>query len=259
MTTLYERRPGDGRHLPGADLGERDLRLGRDQGRTGAEAEAKRKGSSGSAPDSGSSLYRRRKPPRNGSRNRRPAPSEAANRKRPERGTGGTKASDPSTRYRRQRGPNRPTPDVRTAPAATRLPTPQGAPKVRRSPAGWALSANRPRDVGAAGEAEAPGALDRLGDADPGTGELSRPPNPARASEASSERVAGQVGTVLARGRRRAPRSACPGPSRGRGRVDPPRRARIASSPAVGSSARISTAAASPSGSATTLRRAWMP
>ena len=35
MTTLYNGGPGGGRHLPGPDLGERDLRLGRDQGRTG--------------------------------------------------------------------------------------------------------------------------------------------------------------------------------------------------------------------------------
>ena len=64
---------------------------------------------------------------------------------------------------------------------------------------------------------------------------------------------------VVARGRSRAPRSACRGPSRGRRRGASPRRARISSRPAVGSSARISTAAASPSGSATALSRLWMP
>ena len=62
-----------------------------------------------------------------------------------------------------------------------------------------------------------------------------------------------------ARGRSRAPRSACRGPSRGR-RRGARRGARASrSSPAVGSSARISTAAASPSGSQTTLSRLWMP
>ncbi len=36
-----QRRPGDGRHLPGADLGQRDLGLGEHQGRTGGGSEGR--------------------------------------------------------------------------------------------------------------------------------------------------------------------------------------------------------------------------
>ena len=50
-----------------------------------------------------------------------------------------------------------------------------------------------------------------------------------------------------------------PGPEHRSSSRSMPRRARMVSMPATGSSARISTAAASPSGSATKFSRLWMP
>ena len=82
-----QRRPGDGRHLPGADLGQRDLGLGRDQGRTrrgsqGREGSSKASdsGSSSSAPDLHGARIVRRNGSRSGARRKRtgePAPEEA--------------------------------------------------------------------------------------------------------------------------------------------------------------------------------------
>jgi hypothetical protein len=50
-----------------------------------------------------------------------------------------------------------------------------------------------------------------------------------------------------------------PGPEQSCSTACSPRRSRITSSAAIGSSARISTAAPTPSGSQTALTSAWMP
>ena len=173
-----------------------------------------------------------------------------------------------------ERHPPNPKPEPRrTAPTAGPEPAaaaPNPRHRRRAAPSGGAIGrrrrrrqppASRPRaragDERAAGGAEAPGPLDRFGDADPGPGDAPRRSSPARAAAAGRARCRGR--RRWRRGRCRAPRSACPGPSRARGRGGRRAARASASRPAVGSSARISTAAASPSGSATALSRLWMP
>ena len=83
----------------------------------------------------------------------------------------------------------------------------------------------------AAGGAEAPGALDRFGDPDPGAGDdLAAARRPRRGRSRNGSRL--RSAPLSREADRRAPRSACRGPSRGRrpGRVAAPR-ARISSRP----------------------------
>ena len=169
-------------------------------------------------------------------------PEEAAPGSRSGPGTG-------SARSAPEAAPEAPRPPNRAAPAAGSPPA-----EPRRS------SAPRPgaRDVGRARRAEAPGALDGLGDPDPGAGEDLRPR--AVLGRQDQERVAGEVGAVVGEAdAERLGQLARPRAEVGRRRA-PARGARASPrTPALGSRARISTAAASPSGSATKLSRLWMP
>ena len=114
-----------------------------------------------------------------------------------------------------------------------------------------------PREVGAPGGAEAPGQLRRLGDSDPRRCHH-LDVLPVGVAGEHLERRLRHIRAVRARGRSRAPRSACPGPSTAHSSARR-RLRRISFTPQRGSSARIRTAAAQPSGSATKLRRLWMP
>ena len=85
-----QRRPGDGRDLPGADLGQRDLRLGGNQGRTRRRSKAKKAapaanelGSSGEGANPKLRRRHRRPKPkrrRNPKKRRRPKPKPRRNR-----------------------------------------------------------------------------------------------------------------------------------------------------------------------------------
>ena len=144
-----QRRPGDGRHLPGADLGQRDLGLGGNQGRTRRRSQGK-EGEQGRL---GLRLVLRRLD-RSG--------AGILGRNRSGAGTGSSEPSEPEARSQKRRKP----PNRRN----------QRRPNRRRRRAAAASPPDsRLRDVGAAGGAEAPGALDRFGDADPGAGDHLRP------------------------------------------------------------------------------------
>ena len=80
-----QRRPGDGRHVPGADLGQRHLRLGRDRRRTGRRNRRREGGARGRQ---GRRRRRRRRPtcrkPKSNRSNRKkppPKPKRLRNRK----------------------------------------------------------------------------------------------------------------------------------------------------------------------------------
>ena len=238
-TEFYNGGPVDGRHLPGADLGQRDLGLGGDQGRTGrgnASEERRGRGRRRRLRSDEAETYVPPKPKRNRSKPK-PAPeAEAA----PEKRRSGARSRRPEA-----------------------APEPAAAPRIRRHRAAAITGSASARPAWAARRSGLPAAQKRQGRS---TAFVIPIRGPVTTSGRSSPLGRAAAGTGRGRGRRRcrrgrcrAPRSACRGPSRGRRRGASPRRARIRSRPAVGSSARISTAAASPSGSATALSRLWMP
>ena len=116
----------------------------------------------------------------------------------------------------------------------------------------------RPRHVRAVGVAEAPRQLHGLRDADA----LARPPRAARArpARAPSSSIGPSTSELPFRGSPMP--SACvslPGPEQRSSARARPRRWRISSTPSTGSSARISTAAPTPSPSATAFSSEWIP
>ena len=196
-------------------------------------------------------------------RPRRPAPTTSARRAAPSAPAPTPPAAAPASPPATPPAP-RPSPQPpaqSTPPASAGGGSAGGAPGDRRGLrlAGTPRSAQRAREVLAVGGAEAPRQLRGAGDADPRAG---RDPTSAQSVLAAPEleRRLARAGRGSSRARCPAPRSACPGPehssrSPSRARAG----ARISSIPQRGSSARISTAAASPSGSQTKLRQAWMP
>ena len=121
-------------------------------------------------------------------------------------------------------------------------------------------SAAAARRSGFPAAAEAPGQLDRVGDADPRT----RRPRRHRASRLRRGRIAHrtvrEVAAVIGQlDAQRLRELAGPRAELRRASLATPRRSRISSIPSSGCSARISTAAPTPSGSQTALSIAWMP
>ena len=173
---------------------------------------------------------RRRRPKRR--RRRPPAAGDA---------DAGARASlDPRRRRRR-----RPAPPSGRRRADARGGGGRAAPATRaaRGPGGRQRLAQpgrpRPRDAAAAHRAEAPRQLDApcviptRGPRRSARRRARRPRGSMRTGPSS------EVGVVAVQARCPAPASACPGPSRGPPRARAPRRARIASTPSSGSSARI--------------------
>ncbi len=182
-----QRRPGAGRHLPGGDLGERRLRLGRDQGRTrrrtqGEEAaKAASKAGGGKAeqprPEGGEESYVPTEP--------EATPEPEAREPAPEPQTGTGSDAGPGSGAR--------------AGSRARI-----GRRRRRRDNGRLIGGPRPRDEAAAGQGEAPGALDRFGDADARAGDDLAPPARLAAAAAGTGRRRGPP--RWRRGRRRAPR-----------------------------------------------------
>ena len=192
---------------------------------------------------------RRRRPPRRAERHRgahggagHPRPSPP--RRRPSGGS-----SRPGARADRRAAPRRGGAAARGGGGdqAARRRAPARPPYPPRWPG--------PGHVPVPRHAEPPRQLDRLGDPDPLPGD-DVDGLPPRRRRLDDHRPGRQVRPVVLERDARAPGSASPVPSRGRRR---PRRASMCSSPSSGSSARISTAAPTPSGSQTALSSAWMP
>ena len=198
-----QRRPGDGRDVPGVDLGQRDLRLGGHPGRTRGGNEGKRRRArAAKAPKLGEDDRSSYEPPKPTSE---PEPNRRRNEARARSRSGAGTEAAPAKRRRPKPAPEAAAANGRRAAAAS---PPASASAAR---------AGRPGDEAAAGGAEAPGALDGFGDPDPGAGD-DLPPV-AVLGRQDQERVAAEVGAVVVEADRRAPRSACRGPSRGRGRA----------------------------------------
>ena len=170
------RRPGRRRHLPGADLGQRDLRLGGDRRRA-------RRG--GGEPQAG---------PRGGRRGRRGQRRRDAPTKKP---------TCPPRRKPKRRlllNPSRRPKSKRRRPPQRRLRLHQAAAVGSRLGRGLGFETK-----GLPASAEAPRSLDRFGDTDPGTGDDLRPPSRgSRGSKTKGVLAAGRRRS--ARGRSRAPR-----------------------------------------------------
>ena len=141
-----QRRPGDGRHLPGADLGQRDQGLGGNPGRArGRKARAASRAGKPVAPNSC-----RKNRPANTCRKKK------ASKPRPKK--------KPRLKAKRRPRPKRPVEAWRWRPVAVAA---AASPPVNRR---RCSTRSRPRDEAAAGGAEAPGPLDRFGDPDPRAG-----------------------------------------------------------------------------------------
>ena len=269
-----QRRPGAGGTFPARDLARLHDRLDRASATSARPTERDGQAERGPATPHGDAYV----------------PSGAEHRRRRPRAARRTTATPArhggGTRRRRPTTGSRPTAAGPLRTAATAAPTPAARPgsgpdpgaragrRWRRRRRAAATAPARPR---AARPPVGSGARDRPRDVALPTRRRSataaRPPcvMPIRVAgdDSAAARPSGRArGTGSAPSQRRvvqveldrrAPGSACPGPSRGRASRSRPRRSRISSSPSSGSSARISTAAPTPSGSQTAFSSAWMP
>ena len=135
------------------------------------------------------------------------------------RAAGGNRSRSGRTRRSRARSRKKPRPNRKR-----RRKKPRPRPKKPRPASGGTRRRHR-RRLGAAAAAETkglPAAQKRQGRSTalvmPIRGPVTTSGRPAVRRRRERERLAGEVGAVLARARCRAPRSACPGPSRGRRR-----------------------------------------
>ena len=106
---------------------------------------------------------------------------------------------------------------------------------------------------------EAPVEVDRAADADPRGAAPDVDLVPVRRARPEHDRPADEVGVVVLEVDAERLGELARAVAQLARRATGPRRARISSIPSIGSSARMSTAAPTPSGSQTALSSAWMP
>ena len=266
MTTQFDGDPGARGHVPRADLARlHDLGSAYRQGsrRTGGGTQAGAQTDGKTHGQSTTSVSEETAASANGSAGASQSGEEGAERHAsPHTGAGASEHSSPPAGHRpRPRHPPRPPRARRKA-----LPRPKVAAaaraRKRRAESAPARRA-RARDVRVAGDAETPRQLDCLGDADPPTGHYRL--LALIGGCADHDRAAAQIAPVLRQsdaqrlGELARPEHSSVSPIGLPSPAPAPfaaRRARICSIPSSGSSARISTAAPTPSGSQTALSSA---
>ena len=284
METEFRGEPVAGRHVPGADLARlhgRRATICRDTQARGACARRGRQARPSDEPrraDRADARRRRRPAPRRATATTRAPPATPRHRHDDQASPdGGARRADDATpdaeapprrrprrrrsRRRRRRPPAPPTPQT------PRRPRRRGAePRAARRPA-----AGRRRSGGRAGPGghgretcgcpraqKRHGSSTALRDPDARPGDEPRPLAAAR-RRAEPDRAVAQRSSSLWSSPMPSACVSLPGPSRGRRGRGAPAALAHASSPSSGSSARISTAAPTPSGSQTALSSAWMP
>ena len=277
MKTEFRRQPGRGRHLPGADLARlHDSGATRSSTQRAADASARKQGrraertrrrrtdDHGRRPPAGAEPAARRRPARRRRRAASPADGDGATTPHADAARRRQPQPAPTPRRRRRHRPRRATGRGGASGGAGGT----GGAGARRRRAGLAPRRGsaarrprrpRPRDAAAARRAEAPRQLGGLVMPMRVPTAIARPAPAARA-RLDADRAVGSEVVAL---RSRPMPSACvslPGPEqRSSTRATPAARAHDARCPSSGSSARISTAAPTPSGSQTALSSAWMP